>query len=861
MAWKIVYTSAPRLLQAGRSGFGTVARHRDIPPLAVEAAEKSSQFSRQPGLNPARVVFAYRVVRSTAGVLHLLTRIADAGTDYSGRTNHLAQHLVLSEAEAAALAGAELTPAGVMLAYHWPAFDGPAVWFGADELWSPEAMPAKNDGDHWLSETHDAARVRLLASSEARNGAVLEYPEHYQLESDTLLWLFAESQSICPGSGWGITFTTNIQPTDDLSDFRWIAVPSDSPLLSRLLASGRACFNFSSNPPARLPAAEFVLQESADVVEFDSDEEATLPPTKSPPRPIIADPPKTFVPAKPARNWGLIAVIAVLAPVVLASIGFLFFAIGSSSSEEKVAAQTSLPQVYPASPATPQAMPTPSQRKDDPSSTDSKLGVKPSTSIEAPMLEPEKPMPPSTVENKPEDNVVRISRVFPEDAADYAWPAKTSADLVMRLIEKGGQTSEVTVPQPRGDFANPANDVQNYTDTDGRAFGLQTSGPAALPNKVRDNTPLLALLVWNKKNPEQVYKLYILSSIRSLQDAGSDVDRQELSSLFLMLEGGGLILKSGSPNFIVSNFLASFQPAGWTKDGAQVQNASFVLRASREFSKDYQEALDVASKVTALKQICQKMEKLREIELPVALDGRIQGTQWLRGLQEIDTSLDGLANPPKAPGPKEILQRFKQELKDSLTKLHDLRKTKGGDKDKPPELQTLLTPLEITPDGTSEDTTTRDMQNLLNAYFDAVKQMFPKEQRAKEYEKSAFTDLTNKKYDLAAREVKNFLNDLSQQNRTEYKAGLNTEVTSPFITTLQNFRYPDAASTPVDNSAQATKLREILRKEFPTAFENPPRPPDVAYELRAKRGDNGIYFPLLKAITLGAEPLKGKPVQ
>jgi hypothetical protein len=48
MAWQLIYTSAPRLLEAGRSGFGTVARHRQIGPLLVSACERASQFARLP---------------------------------------------------------------------------------------------------------------------------------------------------------------------------------------------------------------------------------------------------------------------------------------------------------------------------------------------------------------------------------------------------------------------------------------------------------------------------------------------------------------------------------------------------------------------------------------------------------------------------------------------------------------------------------------------------------------------------------------------------------------------------------------------------------------------------------------------
>ena len=52
MAWQLIYTSAPRLLEAGLTGFGTVARHRAIPPLVVKAVERISQFARLPGYDP-----------------------------------------------------------------------------------------------------------------------------------------------------------------------------------------------------------------------------------------------------------------------------------------------------------------------------------------------------------------------------------------------------------------------------------------------------------------------------------------------------------------------------------------------------------------------------------------------------------------------------------------------------------------------------------------------------------------------------------------------------------------------------------------------------------------------------------------
>ena len=128
MPLKLIYTSAPRLLQAGRSGFGTVAMSRNIPFQAVKLAEDCSKFSRQAGLSAARVIYSYRTVRCSDSVWHILSCVRDAGTDYSGRTNHLAQHLMFDSREASACVREGMTPAGVILGTAWPDHDGFCGW-------------------------------------------------------------------------------------------------------------------------------------------------------------------------------------------------------------------------------------------------------------------------------------------------------------------------------------------------------------------------------------------------------------------------------------------------------------------------------------------------------------------------------------------------------------------------------------------------------------------------------------------------------------------------------------------------------------------------------------------------------------
>ena len=87
MAWQLIYTSAPRSLEAGRSGFGTVARHRAISPLLVSAIERASQFSRLPGADAGRVIFCYRIIAIGGGRFHVLSASAmPARITRAGRT-------------------------------------------------------------------------------------------------------------------------------------------------------------------------------------------------------------------------------------------------------------------------------------------------------------------------------------------------------------------------------------------------------------------------------------------------------------------------------------------------------------------------------------------------------------------------------------------------------------------------------------------------------------------------------------------------------------------------------------------------------------------------------------------------------
>jgi hypothetical protein len=104
MAWELYYTSAPRGLRVGSRGFCTVARTQGMPPPLIERLESLSGY--QPASWPlsgnagaALPLLAHWRLSTAGRPRSVLSRVAMGGSDYSGRLNKLAYHLVLETSE------------------------------------------------------------------------------------------------------------------------------------------------------------------------------------------------------------------------------------------------------------------------------------------------------------------------------------------------------------------------------------------------------------------------------------------------------------------------------------------------------------------------------------------------------------------------------------------------------------------------------------------------------------------------------------------------------------------------------------------------------------------------------------------
>lgn len=233
MAHQLVYTSAARLLDAGRSGFGTVARSKTISPLLVSAIERVSQFSNIRGTDRSRVIFVHRRMVAGSNRYHILSRIADAGADYTGRTNHIAHHLIVTQEEMARAAAMGITPADVLTQFSWL-----SRWEGNVRFLTPEEdvnlaafqpLGRQSARSGWAGMTGNPSHARLLAWDGAPRNGILLMPVH----ADPLA-LLAEALAEFGTQSWAKAFTTSLETTDELSELDWIiATPATFPEIQR----------------------------------------------------------------------------------------------------------------------------------------------------------------------------------------------------------------------------------------------------------------------------------------------------------------------------------------------------------------------------------------------------------------------------------------------------------------------------------------------------------------------------------------------------------------------------------------------------------------------------------------------------
>lgn len=355
MAWQLIYTSAPRLLEAGRTGFGTVARHRAVSGMLVSTVERFSQFARLPGHDPRRLVHTYRILTVGTGTYHVFSCLQDAGSDYTGRTNHLAQHVIAEAREIRVLSATGLNPADILLTIPWRSAwsEAPRFLDPAEEIDLAGFRPAKTSA--WASATGNPAYARLLCTPQALKGCYLIPPPGINA-----LELFREAMLETPEGGWQTSFTTTLEPNDDVGDFRWIGLPSGSPLRAQAETSNRPLLDLTKPSkllaPPEPPVQPAPMRLEPEAVPLQA--EPALP-TRSPGKVSLKRPadqpiqaatmggwsPETRKAASKKSSKGLLVAIVIVSLLVASTAGFFLWQ-HVTETKERAAFQDQIKQVW-----------------------------------------------------------------------------------------------------------------------------------------------------------------------------------------------------------------------------------------------------------------------------------------------------------------------------------------------------------------------------------------------------------------------------------------------------------------------------------------------------------------------------------
>jgi predicted nucleic acid-binding Zn ribbon protein len=238
MPQQLIYTSAPRGIVAGRSGHCTVARSASMREALMLQLEKFCYYQHLSlSGGQERPIFACRVVDIRGTRFHVLSRIQDAGLDFTGRTNFIAHHLVFTPEEIRQF------PTPPVILRDWP---------GWVKSWTKE--PQLLDNEDWTELTALAVKTSVPAQAwqrvtgDAVNGyGLLEARagDSFRVDDqtdETILGLLAESLELLEvrdtrrdfrAAAWNYTFTTSMQEQDNPADFRWRCIHSDNPAANR----------------------------------------------------------------------------------------------------------------------------------------------------------------------------------------------------------------------------------------------------------------------------------------------------------------------------------------------------------------------------------------------------------------------------------------------------------------------------------------------------------------------------------------------------------------------------------------------------------------------------------------------------
>ncbi|MDA9260691.1 hypothetical protein N9P58_02365 [Puniceicoccaceae bacterium] len=220
MAHQLIFTSSVRGIKPGASGYCTVLRSPGIRPSIERALEGLSVFEHI-ARNVNGSVQSLRHIELRGVTYYVLSRVSDAGMDYTGRTNFLAHYLVFEANELPAV-----SPVDLLL-----------NWGGWCDSWSGEPREEAVDASSFSSVARIQAPATLWqqqpcgvspAALLATGADMKVLIQSLSLSSAELLQLIGEAFAIRTQlghdafTGWQTSFAVGLASDSHAKDFTWI---------------------------------------------------------------------------------------------------------------------------------------------------------------------------------------------------------------------------------------------------------------------------------------------------------------------------------------------------------------------------------------------------------------------------------------------------------------------------------------------------------------------------------------------------------------------------------------------------------------------------------------------------------------
>jgi len=203
---ELIYTSASKGLTSGSRGFCTVAATKSMAKSLSKKLEGLSGYNHvyDPGNSNNPVNFSFVTLKDSRQTHYVLSRICDAGLDYTQRSNKFAHHIALAKSELPSAGPAWALQSSGSFKVAWGDAQTP---YHIDDSSFPDGNVATAVCTSWQSLLGDAGYGGIIAGQLA-DRAIKDMVIAYELGTD-ILGLISESLAIIPhNKRWQATFST-----------------------------------------------------------------------------------------------------------------------------------------------------------------------------------------------------------------------------------------------------------------------------------------------------------------------------------------------------------------------------------------------------------------------------------------------------------------------------------------------------------------------------------------------------------------------------------------------------------------------------------------------------------------------------